>query len=214
MAKAFEIHSQERNLLLRSLLSTNCSSSSSSSSCIGSRNTVLVKTSSNWKTLCEQLRCRGRHYCFLNNGRKQDQARKALESALGEKKIEFERWNKEIEKREEKGIGGTSGHGGWFGGGRWFGWFGGEHFWEETRQASLAIIGIISLCLLVAKGNVMFAVASNSLLFCLRGVRNLLSFQLTSLNKQPASGSHQVAVEKNQSQLSAKQRVVRKWGMD
>lgn len=77
--------------------------------------------------------------------RVQEQARKALESALGEKKTEFEKWSKEIEKREEKGGGGASGRGGWFGGGGWFGWFGGENFWEEAQQAILTIVGIVSL---------------------------------------------------------------------
>lgn len=33
----------------------------------------------------------------------QEEARKALESALGGKKDEFEKWNKEIKKREEVG---------------------------------------------------------------------------------------------------------------
>lgn len=75
----------------------------------------------------------------------QEQARKALDSALGEKKTEFEKWNKEIQKREERGGGGASGRGGWFGGGGWFGWFSGDHFWEEAQQAIIAIVGIISL---------------------------------------------------------------------
>lgn len=73
----------------------------------------------------------------------QEQAKKALESALGGKKIEFEKWNKEIQKREEAGGGGNSGGGGWFGGGRWFGGSNGDHFWQEAQQASLAILGII-----------------------------------------------------------------------
>lgn len=75
----------------------------------------------------------------------QEQARKALENALGGKKTEFEKWNKEIKKREDMGGGGPPGRGGWFGGGGWFNSFGGEHFWEEAQQASLALIGIIFL---------------------------------------------------------------------
>ncbi|KAJ0825455.1 hypothetical protein HanRHA438_Chr17g0803391 [Helianthus annuus] len=38
-----------------------------------------------------------------------DQAKKALESALGGKKNEFEKWDKEIKKREEAGGGGGGG---------------------------------------------------------------------------------------------------------
>lgn len=73
----------------------------------------------------------------------QEQAKKALESALGGKKIEFEKWNKEIQKREEAGGGGNAGGGGWFGGGRWFGGSNGDHFWQEAQQASLAVLGIV-----------------------------------------------------------------------
>lgn len=76
----------------------------------------------------------------------QEQARKALENALGEKKIAFEKWSKEVEKKQEMSGGGASGRGGWFsGGGGWFGWFGGEHFWDEAQQAILTIVGIVSL---------------------------------------------------------------------
>lgn len=72
----------------------------------------------------------------------QDQAKKALESALGGKKIEFEKWDKEIKKREEAGGGGDGGGGG--GGGWWRRWFGGgsdgEHFWHEAQQVSLTLL--------------------------------------------------------------------------
>lgn len=73
----------------------------------------------------------------------QEEARKALESALGGKKDEFEKWNKEIKKREEVGGGGEAGGGGWFGWGGRFGWSNDDHFWQEAQQASLAILGII-----------------------------------------------------------------------
>lgn len=44
------------------------------------------------------------------------------------------------------GGGGTAGRGGWFGGGGgWFGWFGDDRFWEEAKQAIIAVIGIVSL---------------------------------------------------------------------
>lgn len=80
----------------------------------------------------------------------QEQARKALESALGGKKTEFEKWNKEIKRREEAGGGDNAGGGGWSGWGGRFGWSNGDHFWQEAQQASLAILGIIVMvrCLL------------------------------------------------------------------
>lgn len=75
----------------------------------------------------------------------QEQAKKALESALGGKKSEFEKWNKEIEKREEAG-GGDAGGGGWFGWGGRFGWNNnGDNFWKEAQQSILAILGIIAM---------------------------------------------------------------------
>lgn len=48
---------------------------------------------------------------------------------------EFEKWNKQIEKREEEreGEGGT-GQGG--------GWFGGDKVWEEAIQVIINIFGI------------------------------------------------------------------------
>lgn len=75
----------------------------------------------------------------------QDQARKALEGALSGKKIEFDKWDKEIKRREELGGGGDSGGagGGWFGWGRWFGWSNDDNFWQEAKQASLTILGIV-----------------------------------------------------------------------
>jgi hypothetical protein len=75
----------------------------------------------------------------------QEQAKKALESALGGKKDEFEKWNKEIKRREEAGGGGDSGGGGWFGWGGRFGWSNGDNFWPEAQQTSLAVLGIIAM---------------------------------------------------------------------
>lgn len=72
----------------------------------------------------------------------QDQARKALESALGGKKTEFEKWNKEIKKRESAGGGGSSGGGGWF---RWFGGSDDDHYWHEAQQISLTLFGIVAM---------------------------------------------------------------------
>ncbi|XP_039137784.1 uncharacterized protein LOC120275319 [Dioscorea cayenensis subsp. rotundata] len=167
-----------------------------------------------WSALKETLNSHGRHSCFFSDGRKEDRARKALEDALGGKKTELEKWNKEIKKREERGGGGTSGRGGWFGGGGWFGWSGGEHFWEEAQQASITVIAIIAVCLLIAKGNVMFAVVFNSLLFALRGLRNSFSFLPLRLFGKTSVIEQPNAAVSNQNQMSAKERVVRKWGMD
>lgn len=71
------------------------------------------------------------HHCL------QDQAKKALESALGGKKTEFEKWDKEIKKREEAGGGGYGGGGWWR---RWFGGSDGEHFWHEAQQVALTLL--------------------------------------------------------------------------
>lgn len=72
----------------------------------------------------------------------QEQARKALESALGGKKTEFEKWNKEIKRRESAGGGGNSGGGGWF---RWFGGSNDDNSWHEAQQISLTIFGIVAM---------------------------------------------------------------------
>ncbi|WOL03492.1 hypothetical protein Cni_G12212 [Canna indica] len=188
----------------------------------GSCNALLGSPNPGWTALQKQLRCQGRHSCLFADNRKQEQARKALESALGEKTSKFEQWSKEIEKRQEKDGGGASGRGGWFGGGGgWFGWFGGENFWEEAQQAILTILGIVSLYLLIAKGNVMFAVIFNSLLYVLRGMRNWISFTLSFLSRRnialeskPVPVPNQTINEMHHSQMSAKERVIKKWAMD
>ncbi|RWR82325.1 60S ribosomal protein L10a [Cinnamomum micranthum f. kanehirae] len=154
---------------------------------------------------------------LLKKNWQNEQAKKALESALGGKKIEFEKWNKEIQKREEAGGGGNAGGGGWFGGGRWFGGSNGDHFWQEAQQASLAILGIILAYLLIAKGNIMLAVISNSLLFVLRGTRNgftYISSRITGKVSPSYPFSYQNANRAEQGQISAKDSVVRKWGTD
>ncbi|KAJ0969134.1 hypothetical protein J5N97_022011 [Dioscorea zingiberensis] len=189
---------------------------------LGSPHSAMVEIPNpRWRTLTDRLKSNGRHSCFFSDGRKQDQARKALEDAFGGKKTELEKWNKEIKIREERGGGGASGRGGWFGGGGWFGWFGGEHFWEETQQASITIIVIVALCLLIAKGSIIFAVVFNSLLFALRGVRNSFSILTSHVFGKTAVIGHQSGAESDptvsgvyQTQMSAKDRVISKWGTD
>ncbi|GER44900.1 hypothetical protein STAS_21812 [Striga asiatica] len=97
-----------------------------------------------WTSVLRSVKCNGRFTCLFSNNRKQEEALKALESALDGKKTEFEKWDKEIKKREEASGGGDSGGGGWFGwGGSNGGGWDGDRFWQETQQAGLAILGII-----------------------------------------------------------------------
>ncbi|GFP96463.1 hypothetical protein PHJA_001790400, partial [Phtheirospermum japonicum] len=146
----------------------------------------------------------------------QDEARKALESALGEKKTEFENWDKEIKRREEAGGGGgnSGGGSGWF---RWGGWFGGsdgDRFWQEAQQASLTILGILVIYLIVAKGDVMLAVVFNPLLFGLRGTRTAFTLLISKIKNRIYGenfGGPQEEVA-GPVHVSAKDRVVGKWG--
>lgn len=169
------------------------------------------------RSLHRKLNSGGRFFCFFSDNRRQEQAKKALESALGGKKTEFEKWNKEIQKREEVGGGGNAGGGGWFGRGGWFGGSNGEHFWKEAQQASLAILGILFTCLLITKGNVILAVVFNPLLFVLRGTRNGFTFISSRISGKTSPSvpiSDNYVDRANQTRISAKERVVSKWGMD
>lgn len=148
-----------------------------------------------------------------------EEARKALESALGGKKNEFDRWNKEIKKRQEVDGGGKAGGGGgWFGWGGRFGGSNGDHFWEEAQQASLAVLGIVVLCLTLAKGDVLFAVIFNPLLFALRGTRDGFAFTISRIMRKISPNSHDDSDNKVIAPLSkrpsAKENVVRKWASD
>ncbi|XP_042027537.1 uncharacterized protein LOC121774731 [Salvia splendens] len=181
------------------------------------RNPALLKTATStssthsWNSLSHSLNCNGRFSCLFSDNRKQDQARKALESALGGKKAELEQWDKEIKRREEAGGGGNSGGGGWFGWRRWFGGSDDGHFWQEAQQASLTILGILVIYLIVAKGDVLLAVIFNPLLFALRGTRSVFAFltsKITNQNGQNFGTTHEEVVV----HVSAKERVVGKWG--
>ncbi|KAL9318184.1 hypothetical protein ACSQ67_014701 [Phaseolus vulgaris] len=148
----------------------------------------------------------------------QEQARKALEGALSGKKNEFDKWDKEIKRREELGGGGDSGGGGWFGWGRRFGWSNDDNFWQEAKQAGLTILALVLVYLLVAKGDLFLAIILNPLLYALRGVRNGFSF-ITSKVLKNTSTSNQadfdgLSKKKSYQQTSAKEKVVRKWGSD
>ncbi|KAI6704623.1 hypothetical protein NL676_007585 [Syzygium grande] len=168
-----------------------------------------------WASLQQSLRCNGRFSCLFSDNRREEQARKALESALGGKKSEFEKWDKEIKRREEVGGGGDAGGGGWFGWGRRFGWSNGDNFWQEAKQTSLAVLGIILMFLFIAKGEVMLAMVLNPLLFALRGTRNALTFVTTKILRfSPSSPADFDALPKkeNSRRVSAKEEVLRKWG--
>ena len=150
--------------------------------------------SQNWTCLQHKLKCNGRFLCLFSNNRKEEQARKALEGALSGKKNEFDKWNKEIKRKEELGGGGDTGGGGWFGWGRWFGWSNDDNFWQEAKQAILTILGLVVVYLLIAKGDMLLAVIFNPLLYALRGVRNGFGFisskvlKNTSTSNQPDIG--------------------------
>ncbi|XP_073118626.1 uncharacterized protein [Henckelia pumila] len=167
-----------------------------------------------WSSLQQSLSCSGKFSCLFSDNRKQEQARKALESALGEKKMEFEKWDQEIKRREEAGGGGNSGGGGWFRWGRWFGGSDGERFWQEAQQASLAILGILVVYLIVAKGDVMLAVVFNPLLFALRGTRTGFTFLTSRISNmiQPGGENITTSQEEMTQNVSAKERVMGKWG--
>nr|XP_016506390.1 PREDICTED: uncharacterized protein LOC107824165 [Nicotiana tabacum] len=169
-----------------------------------------------FRSLQHKLNCNGRFSCLFSDNRKQEEARKALESALGGKKSEYEKWDKEIKRREEAGGGDNSGGGGWWG--RWFGGSGDGHFWQEAQQASLAILGIIVMYLIVTKGDVILAAIFNPLLFTLRGARNGFTFVTSQIMRKvyPASQDSfgTVPQEEVSSHVSAKDSVARKWGSD
>ncbi|XP_050212429.1 uncharacterized protein LOC126664100 [Mercurialis annua] len=174
-----------------------------------------------WVCLQQQLKCHPKFTCIFsgnNSSRREEQARKSLESALGGKKNEFEKWNKEIKKREEAGGGANSGGGGWFGWGGRFGWSNGDNFWSEAQQTGLTVLAILAMYLVVAKGEVMLAVIVNTALKALRGTRNGFSLITSTLLKKTSPESSANFDDMSNKpvlvQASAKERVQRKWGSD
>ncbi|KAM6585615.1 hypothetical protein CsatB_012617 [Cannabis sativa] len=168
-----------------------------------------------WTILQRNLKCHGRFSCLFSDNRREDEAKKALEGALGGKKNEFEKWNKEIKQREEAGGGGDAGGGGWFGWGGRFGWSNDDNFWQEAQQASLAVLGILIMYLIVAKGEVMLAVVFNPLLYVLRGTRNGLTSVTSRISGRTSPSSFNDSdIKSNEAynRVSAKDRVSSKWG--
>ncbi|GAB2252637.1 hypothetical protein Droror1_Dr00005484 [Drosera rotundifolia] len=161
----------------------------------------------------------GRITClFSDNRKKQEQVKKALENALGGKKEQFENWNTEIKKKEERDGGNKAGGGsGWFGGGGRFGWSSDDHFWEEAQQTSLTILAILSVFLLVVKGDTIFAAVVNPLLFSLRRIRetfSYVSFRIGRLINGENSARVDVSPVTVSKPSSARERVLKKWGSD
>ncbi|XP_004295310.1 PREDICTED: uncharacterized protein LOC101310682 [Fragaria vesca subsp. vesca] len=169
-----------------------------------------------WSSLLHNLKSHGRFSCLFSGNRREDQARKALEGALGGKRDEFEKWDKEIKKREEVGGGSSGGGGGWFGWGRRFGWSNGDDFWQEAQQASLAVLGILVMYLIVVKGELMLAVVFNPLLYALRGARNSFTFVTNKILRRTDAHADFDSISKKEaySRVSAKDSVIRKWGSE
>ncbi|KAK4742476.1 hypothetical protein SAY87_000477 [Trapa incisa] len=169
-----------------------------------------------WSALQQRLKSNGRISCLFSDNRREEQARRALEGALGGKKSEFEKWNKEIKRREEAGGGGDGGGGGWFGWGGRFGWSSGDNFWKEAQQLALTILGIICMYLIIAKGEVLLAVIFNPLLFALRGARNSLTFATSQILRVVSSKTYAQwntpPPKETYTRVSAKEEVLRKWG--
>ncbi|PWA35714.1 hypothetical protein CTI12_AA606850 [Artemisia annua] len=168
-----------------------------------------------WSSLQRGLKSNGRITCLFSDNRSKDQAKKALENALGGKKTEFDKWDKEIKKREEAGGGGGGGGGWWR---RWFGGSDGEHFWHEAQQVTLTLLALAVMFLILAKGDVLFAVVLNPLLFALRSPRNGLRYISSKIRRMvsPSTASTSDSNPKQElyAQNSAKKSVVSKWASD
>ncbi|KAJ6363771.1 hypothetical protein OIU78_003853 [Salix suchowensis] len=99
-----------------------------------------------------------------------------------------------------------------------FGWSNGDNFWPEAQQTSLAVLGIIAMYLVVAKGDLILAVIFNPLLYALRGTRNGLTLISSKIlrNASVDSPSDFSNALKNgvYAEVSAKESVKRKWGSD
>ncbi|KAL8260277.1 hypothetical protein R6Q59_028230 [Mikania micrantha] len=197
------------------ILSTSHPNSSATGSCINAQSINLTRLRRrqeirhNWSFLPRHLKSNGKVCCLFSDNRSKDQAKKALESALGGKKTEFEKWDKEIKKREEAGGGGG---GGWWR--RWFGGSDGEHFWHEAQQVSLTLLALALAFLLLAKGDVLFAVLLNPLLFALRGPRNGFRYISSKIRGQISPATSNVPKQDSYARSSAKQSVASKWAGD
>eukprot|EP00850_Spirogloea_muscicola_P000118 SM000001S04520 [mRNA] locus=s1:662173:663336:- [translate_table: standard] len=140
---------------------------------------------------------------------KREEARRALEAALGDTTDKFKKWDEEIQKREATKAGGGGG------GGRGRGWGGGDggaeggegkggNWVDEAKQILYAIGGIVLIYLLLTQGVSILAFLVNSILFVLRGFKGP-----RRISKTP--GPKALKIE---STGSAEAEVVRKWRND
>uniref|UniRef100_A0ACD5Y1W2 Uncharacterized protein n=1 Tax=Avena sativa TaxID=4498 RepID=A0ACD5Y1W2_AVESA len=175
----------------------------------------------------------GRAYCLFSGGGgwKQVGARRAPETASS-----LETWGMETEMKRlrdrravpcpaARGGGGQSGGGGG-GGGGWFRWFSSGGFWDAAKQTILTILGIIAAFFLNANLNVLVAAAVNPLLLVLRQIRRAITFAAYCVSRSmsaPASrlkptpvesGEVAAAPAKARVGMSAKERVISRWGSD
>uniref|UniRef100_A0ACD5XZB3 Uncharacterized protein n=1 Tax=Avena sativa TaxID=4498 RepID=A0ACD5XZB3_AVESA len=171
----------------------------------------------------------GRAYCIFSDGGGWKQVG-APETASG-----FERWGMETETKRQRdrrggpcpaarGGGGRSAGGGGGGGGGWFRWFSSGGFWDAVKQTVLTILGIIAAFFLIANFNVLVAAAINPLLLVLRQIRRAITFaaycvsrSMSASRPKPTpveSGEVAAAPVKAKVGMSAKERVISKWGSD
>ncbi|KAM3310154.1 hypothetical protein ACQJBY_031068 [Aegilops geniculata] len=185
----------------------------------------------------------GRAYCLFSGAgagagrRKQEQARRGLESALDQNKAGFGTWGLETDTRRRRdprggpgpaaGGGGRGRSGGGGGGGGWFRWFSSGGFWDAAKQTVLTILGIIAAVFLIANFNVLLGAAVYPLLVVLRQIRRAITFAAYCVSRAmsapasrpkptPVDGAEVVAAApvKERARMSAAERVVAKWRSD
>ncbi|RVW30243.1 hypothetical protein CK203_088719 [Vitis vinifera] len=98
----------------------------------------------------------------------------------GTKKLRRERrWGEAVRLVEEVG---------WMGGR--FGWSNDDHFWQEAQQASLAILGIIIMYLIIAKGEVLLLSSSIHCCLLCGGTRNGFNFIISRILQKVSPATH------------------------
>ncbi|XP_044983893.1 uncharacterized protein LOC123450933 [Hordeum vulgare subsp. vulgare] len=182
----------------------------------------------------------GRAYCLFSGAgagrRKQEEARRGLESALDQNKAGFRTWGADTDtrrRRERHGgpapaaSGGGKGRSGGGGGGGWFRWFSSGGFWDAAKQTVLTILAIIAAVFLIANFNVLLAAAVYPLLVVLRQIRRAITFAAYCISRAmsaPTSRPKPTPVDrgevvapapvKERARMSARERVVAKWRSD
>lgn len=179
---------------------------------------VRAGATTQWEQCRQACASRARVVCLFG-GEKKDAAKRALESALGDKKDAFSKFDQEAKKREEakkKGGGGGSGNGrGGGGGGGGNGGGGGDSNFpkfpaqsgDDAKQMILAFLGLAALYLVLTQGKSMLAVSVNSALFVMRGFKKSGS----SSSRQPSAFSSRPIGD---GPGAAESSVMSKWGKD